>query len=218
MKTKLISFALILILSVPLAIGQSSENGKMSFALLGGINFQNLNGKDINGDKLANDMILGFHAGVNAQIPIAPEFYFQPGLLFTTKGAKNADGSSTKLSYIELPLNMVYKALVGNGKFMLGFGPYLGYAIGGKVIAANGSEADIEFKNTIDTETEDPTRIYRAFDAGGNIFAGYELPAGIFLQMNTQFGMVKINPDSGDSSNKTSIRNSGFGLSIGYRF
>jgi hypothetical protein len=101
---------------------------------------------------------------------------------------------------------------------MLGFGPYVGYAIGGKVVSENGSKADIEFKKTIDLETEDPTRIFKAFDAGGNIFAGYELPSGIFLQLDTQFGMLKINPDSGTSSDKTSIRNTGFGLSIGYRF
>ena len=133
MKTKIISFVLILILSVPLAIAQNTDKAKMAFALLGGINFQNLNGKDIDGDKLENDMIIGFHAGVNLQIPIVPQFFFQPGLLFTTKGAKITNGSSIKLSYVELPLNVVYKALVGKGKFMLGFGPYIGYAIGGKV-------------------------------------------------------------------------------------
>ena len=194
MKTKLISFALILMLSAPLAIAQNTDKSKMSFAILGGINFQNLNGKASNGDKLTNDMILGFHAGVNVQIPIAPQFYFQPGLLFTTKGAKYTNGTSTKLSYIELPLNVVYKALLGDGKFMLGFGPYLGYAI-----TIKGAD-------------------YKAFDAGGNIFAGYELAGGIFFQFNTQLGMVKINKDSGISGDKSSVKNTGFGLSIGYRF
>ena len=74
-------------------------------------------------------MIIGYHAGVNVQIPVASEFYFQPGLLFSTKGAKNVSGSvtnTTKLSYVELPLNMVYKGKLGNGFVMVGFGPYLG--------------------------------------------------------------------------------------------
>lgn len=194
MKTKLISFIFILIFSVTAAFAQKTDNSKMSFALLGGINFQNLNGKASNGDKLTNDMILGFHLGVNVQMPIAPQFYFQPGFLFSTKGAKYPNGSSVKLSYLELPLNVVYKALVGNGKFMLGFGPYLAYAI-----MIKGGD-------------------YKAFDAGGNVFAGYELASGIFAQLNTQFGMVKINPDSGISGDKTSVKNTGFGLSIGYRF
>ncbi len=204
-------------LSAPLAIAQSTDNGKMSFGLLGGVNLQNLNGKDINGDKLTNTMIPGFHAGVNVQMPIAPQFYFQPGLLISTKGAKYADGTKYRLSYVELPLNLVYKALLGNGYFMLGFGPYLGYAIGGKAITESGTKTDLEFKNAVDPEA-DATRVFRRFDAGGNIFAGYQMSGGIFLQLNTQFGMLKINPDRGISGDKSSIRNTGFGLSLGYRF
>ena len=46
MKTRLISFAMILILSVTMVIAQNTEKTKTSFAILGGINFQNLNGKD----------------------------------------------------------------------------------------------------------------------------------------------------------------------------
>ena len=193
MKTKLISIALILILSAPLAIAQSTDKGKTSFAILGGINFQNLNGKDIAGNKLENDMILGYHAGVNIQIPIAPEFYFQPRLLFSTKGAKNST-ITYKLSYIELPLNFVYKGLLGNGYVMVGFGPYVGYAI-----TTKGGDFGGDFK---------------AFDAGGNVFAGYEMAGGIFCQLNTQFGMLNIK----NSSDKSSVKNTGFGLSIGYRF
>jgi hypothetical protein len=219
MKTRLISFILILMLSVPLAIAQNTDKAKMSFGVLGGVNFQNLNGKAVNGDKLENDMILGFHAGVNILIPLVPQFNFQPGLLFATKGAKNTSGSAIKLSYIELPLNLVYRALVGNGKFMLGFGPYIGYAIGGKVKPESGSATEIEFKNVV--EIGDPTSVtyFKAFDAGGNIFAGYELAGGIFLQLDTQFGMLKINPeDKRIADDKSSLKNTGFGLSIGYRF
>jgi len=55
----------------------------------GGINFQNINGKDGSGEKLTNSLITGFHAGVNINIPVATDFYFQPGLLFSVKGSKN---------------------------------------------------------------------------------------------------------------------------------
>jgi hypothetical protein len=225
MKTRLFSLLLILVLSAPLAIAQSTDKAKISFAILGGINLQNLNGKDNNGDKLTNDMIIGYHIGINIQIPVAPQLFFQPGLLFTTKGAKNTYGSLTstyKLSYIELPLNVFYKALLGKGYFMLGFGPYIGYGIGGKVITEGGSltlETDIEFKNVV--ETGDPLLVayFKAFDAGGNIFAGYELASGIFCQLNAQLGMLKINPVYDWVNNdKTSYKNTGFGLSIGYRF
>ena len=228
MKTKIISFALILLLSSSIAIAQSTDKGEMSFAILGGVNLQNLTGKDNNGDKLKNDMLLGFHAGVNVQIPVAPEFYFQPGLLFSTKGAKNSYGSLTgtyKLSYIELPLNVVYKGALGNGFIMVGFGPYVGYAIGGKSSITNGSttiESSIVFKNAVESGDPHLTAYIKRFDAGGNIFAGYETAGGLFFQLNTQFGMLNINPRDNrvlaDFSSKLSVKNTGFGLSLGYRF
>lgn len=206
MKNRLLSIVLILVLSASFAIAQ--EPGKMSFGILGGVNFQNLNGKISSGDKLENDMLLGFHGGVNVQIPIAPEFYFQPGLMFAIKGAKNTKtilGSEItdeiKLNYIEVPLNLVYKGALGNGFVMLGFGPYVAYGISGKEVVAGNS---FSYEKGVD---------YNAFDAGANIFVGYEMSSGIFLQLDTQFGMLDIDPNENNTA-----KNTGFGLSLGYRF
>jgi hypothetical protein len=225
MKTKLISIAMILMLAASMAMAQGTGNAKTSFGILGGVNFQNLTGKDISGDKLENDMIIGYHIGVNAQIPIAPQFYFQPGLLFSTKGAKNTVGSvtnTTKLNYIEMPLNLVYKALLGKGYFMLGFGPYVGYAFSGKVLSEGGGislDQKIEFQNVVETTDNLTVPYCKAFDFGGNIFAGYEMSNGIFAQFNTQLGMVKINPEYKIlPDDKSVVKNTGFGLSLGYRF
>jgi len=224
MKTKLFSLIMLLMVSATLTFAQSPENGKMSFGILGGVNFQNLNGKLSSGDNLENDMLTGFHLGANVQIPIAPEFYFQPGLMYAVKGAKSSpfDGNyytkKTKINYIEMPLNMVYKASLGNGFFMLGFGPYIAYGIGGKVeteVLSVTSEKDIEFKNEAGL-TESP--VYKRFDAGANIFAGYEMASGLFVQLDTQFGMLNINPDRGTGDDKSTSKNTGFGLSLGYRF
>ena len=146
MKTRLIIFSIFLIVSAHIVSAQTTEKAKPSIAILGGVNFQNLNGKDISGDKLENDLLTGYHVGINIQIPVAPAFYFQPGLLFSTKGAKSTSSissSTTKLSYIELPLNFVYKGKLGNGFIMLGFGPYIAYGIGGKVTTEVG-DAEIE--------------------------------------------------------------------------
>jgi opacity protein-like surface antigen len=210
MITKLFSLILIFILSGTMAFSQGPVGSKTSFAVLGGVNLQNLNGKDVNGNKLENDMLIGFHAGVNLQLPVAPEFYFQPGLMFSTKGAKIST-TSYKLSYIELPLNFVYKALVGNGYFMLGFGPYVAYGIGG---------TDIEFKTTVESGDSDAIKYFKPFDAGANLFFGYELPAGLFIQLNTQLGLLNINPEDNriTGDNKSSVKNTGYGLSLGYRF
>ena len=223
MKNRLLTIALVLVLSASFAVAQ--EKSKMSFGILGGVNFQNLNGKLSSGDKLKNDMLLGYHAGINLQIPVAPEFYFQPGIMYAIKGAKNTSGSitsTTKLNYIEVPLNLVYKASLGQGFFMLGFGPYAGYGISGKVKVEGGSgsiEGDVKFQNVVQLTDSYTTPYYKKFDAGANIFAGFETAGGLFLQLETQFGMLNINPeDKRILTDKSSKKNTGFGLSLGYRF
>lgn len=225
MKTRQISLILIFTLFVSVAMAQSGAIGKTSFAVLGGVNFQNLNGEDNSGNKLENDLIIGYHFGVNAQIPVAPEFYFQPGLQFSTKGAKNTVSALTstyKLSYIELPLNFVYKGQLSNGFFMVGLGPYVAYGVGGKAMYDGGStssESDIKFKNEVASGDPLTTVYIKPFDAGGNIFFGYEMAGGLFLQLNAQLGMLNIRPDSYLNTNDSStLKNTGYGLSLGYRF
>lgn len=225
MNTRKILIALALLLSVTFAFAQSQQKGGSSFGILGGVNFQTFNGKDYDGDKLEYDMLIGFHAGVNVLIPLVPEFYFQPGLLFSTKGAKNTGSvmtSTYSISSIELPLNLVYRASLGNGYILLGFGPYVSYGMMGKAKHEGGSlsyEADIEFKNVVETGDPLTTSYFKAFDAGGNIFVGYEMAGGIFLQLNTQLGMLNIQPEDERRLNDESVtKNTGFGLSLGYRF
>jgi hypothetical protein len=228
MKTKLLTLLVILILTTV------ALQAQVGFGLLGGVNFQNINGKDGNGDKLENGLAIGFHAGVNVNIPLAPDFYFQPGLLFSVKGAKNdffsppekASGdyaTTTKLNYIEMPLNLLYRSQLGKGYILLGFGPYVAYGIGGKENSDFGSisyERGVKFKSSVANMSDlVGNAYYKPFDAGANIFFGYELSMGVFCQLNAQLGMLKINPEyDWVTDDERSFKNTGFGLSIGYRF
>lgn len=224
MRTKQFSLILIFTLFVATAMAQIGSTGKTSFAILGGVNFQNLNGEDNSGNNLKNELIIGYHAGVNVQFPVAPEFYFQPGLQFSTKGAESVSAltPSYKLSYIEMPLNFVYKGQLGNGFIMVGLGPYVAYGISGKATYELGtvtSESDIEFKKEV--VLGDPLlAVYvKPFDAGGNIFFGYEMAGGLFLQMNAQLGMINIRPENYlFPDDNSTLKNTGYGLSLGYRF
>jgi hypothetical protein len=204
-------------------IAQETEG--TSFGVRGGINFQNINGKDASGDKLDNNLVLRFHAGVQANIPVASEFYFQPRLLFTTKGAKtnsflNSDAEFT-INYLELPLSFLYRPLLGTGHFMLGFGPYVAYGLSGKtdinVVGISGKR-DIKFANEY-TGVLPYGEYFKRMDYGANLFFGYELQNGFFVQLNTQLGLAKINAKNNTNPNAdTALRNTGFGLSIGYMF
>ncbi len=223
MKSNLITLAF-MIFSFTMLQAQSLNDSKTSFSIIGGVNFQNLTGTDFDGKKLENNLITGFHVGAQAEIPIAPEFYFQPGLLFSTKGGERVDGpitTTTKLSYIELPLSFKYKGALGNGHVVLGLGPYIGYAIGGNVTDTENESntQDIEFVNEVSASDPIATPYMKALDVGANFFTGYVLQNGLFLQLNAQLGLVEINPDDKRiPENDYSIKNTGFGISLGYWF
>src|SRR3954464_11000516 len=100
-----------------------AQTQNISFGVRAGVNFQNLTGKDASGDKYENKLKTGFDIGANVEIPVATDFYLQPGVLFATKGASQKVGDGkTNLSYIEIPVNFIYKPLLGAGHLLLGVG------------------------------------------------------------------------------------------------
>lgn len=188
--------------------------GRTTFGIQAGVNFYNINGKDASGNKLDYKLKTGFTGGVNAEIPLAPEFYFQPGIIYNSKGAKlnTTNGTATyNLNYIDVPLNLVFKPGLATGSVLLGFGPYVGYGIGGKV-KGSGVDADVKFKKTAGAETN--TYYFKPLDAGVNLLAGYQFMNGLSAQLNAQLGVVNTNA----YGNGAKTHNTGFGVSLGYRF
>lgn len=222
MKKRIIIFA---ILSFGLLLHtnaqqKSAEEQSITLGVRAGVNFQNINGKDNAGTKLENKLKTGFHAGVNAEIPIATDFFIQPGVLFSTKGARDKDNSDVKtnISYIEIPANLVYKPVLGAGKLILGFGPYIAFGVGGKITDGN-TDIKTTFKKSITlSEALSGKAFLKRTDAGANLLFGYELSNNFSVQLNAQLGLVKINPEiEGVTTDKASFKNTGFGISLGYR-
>jgi len=204
--------------------------GRTTFGIRAGVNFQNINGKYDNGNKMKNDLIPGFNVGVNAEIPMAPEFFIQPDVLFTTGGAKLEKTSSAQtynttvhLAYVQVPVNLVYKPLLGTGRLIAGFGPYVDFGVGGKVKydgAGAPADQDIKFKNSYSNTDNSSNVYYRSVGAGANVLAGYEFANKLSFQLNAQLGLTDINPknDASPSSSQAKATNTGFGISAGYRF
>ncbi len=220
---------IVLLCIAVICIGQAlvaQDKTPATFGIRAGINFQNFNGKNITGAKLKNDMLVGFNAGVNVEIPVAPDFVLQPGLLFSLKGSQANDESiidgKVMVDYIELPVNFIFKPVLGNGRLLLGLGPYVAYGVTGKAkgtIAGIDIEKDIKFENNLGSSPVLGEVYLKPFDAGANLLAGYEFGSGISFQLNAQLGLLKINPGyEGDSNDETSVKNTGFGISVGYRF
>ncbi|HEU4860453.1 MAG TPA: porin family protein [Chitinophagaceae bacterium] len=221
--------AIVLVTIFSQAQETTSSTGGTSFGLRAGVNFQNINGKDENGDKVKNDILTGFNVGVNAEIPVGVDFYFQPGLLYSLKGAKSEDdilgqsfNTTLKISYLEIPLNLIYKPLLGNGHLLLGFGPYVAFGVGGEATYEGGGSSlteKVKFKKTVSSSDPNDVVYIRPMDAGANLLAGYEFANRFSFQLNTQLGLVKINPEyEGVSNDESSVKNTGFGISLGYRF
>lgn len=221
MKTKLIALSALMIVFAYASQAQNKTSvGGTTFGVRAGANFTNLNGEDYQGNDIDGKLKVGFHVGVNAEIPIAPEFYVQPGVLYSLKGAKSdGDGDiKTHISYIEVPINFLYKPELGDGHLLLGVGPYIGFGIGGK-IKGDGEDMDIEFEKEVTPQQAATGAYLKRFDAGGNLLFGYEFTNKFSVQLNAQLGLVNILPDvKGVDNGDAKLKNTGFGVSVGYRF
>lgn len=214
MKTQLFIAAFTALFTLPVFAQQMTVNtGKTTLGARAGVNFQNINGKNSSGNDLKNGMTTGFNAGLNAEIPIGAGTYIQPGVLFSRKGADLGGNKEVNISYLEVPVNLVYKPILGTGNMILGFGPYVAFGIGGQY-KDNGAERDVEFVDAYNGRMYE----YKRVDAGGNILAGYEFANKLSFQLNAQLGLLDINPKVSSSSDDTRWRNTGWGISAGYRF
>lgn len=221
MKTRFLIIVLVFAVLAPHAFAQKrrKNSNDISIGILGGINFQNLYGQNSDGVKLNFNLMSGFHAGANINLPFGQDLYFQPGIQFSLKGAKQEiltdQIRTTKLYYIEMPLNLIFRPQIGDGHILLGCGPYAAYGIKGKEINSPYGTVPVKFLNKADLN-ESSYIYYKPFDAGINILIGFEMFNGIFISLNSQLGLLKVN--SYYIEDQTSKKNIGFGLSAGYRF
>ena len=198
----------------------TSTSSGVSFGIRAGVNLQNINGKDGNGDKLENKLVPRFQGGLVVDIPLADQFYIQPGVLYSGKGAKEkGTDNNVSISYIDVPVTFLFKPLLGTGHMLLGVGPYVGFGIAGNVEDENENERKVKFENEVTLLQAQTDPYFRRLDAGANLLVGYEMSSKLSIQLNAQLGMAKINPEITDlNDNKWALRNTGFGLSLGYRF
>ncbi|WP_143306224.1 porin family protein [Chitinophaga vietnamensis] len=150
------------------------------------------------------DVLSTFHAGFTVDIPLSANWSMHPDLLYSRKGYKGngittLDGGgtvsyTTRLGYIELPINVLYKLKAGSNKFFAGMGPYLAFGVEGMIKAKTSSGRRIEehIKFSKQTDANDVAPHYRPFDAGANFIAGYELHSEWVFSVNYSLGLTNI--------------------------
>jgi hypothetical protein len=174
-------------------------------------------------------MVPRFNGGLVLEIPLAKDFFVQPALLFAAKGNK-ADGNyvgapfsaESKLGYLELPVNFLYKPQLGKGKLLLGFGPYVALGITGEVeYTRDGISSSDKIDWTKEYSNANPydERYIKPLDYGGNLLFGYQFAHGFSAQLNAQLGLADIKSNNLlHPSSQVEFRNTGFGISLGYMF
>ncbi len=201
MKAKLIYFVALMLL-VQIVNAQT-------FGIKGGINFANI-AYSGGGTTVTEKSITGVHFGPIMDFPLQENLSLNTGLLFSIKGSKSEDSyagmsytTTTTLNYLVVPINLGYKFPIDKStKLLIQAGPYLGYALSGKVKDSGGS-TDIKFG-----EKGGAKRL----DMGLGFGAGVEL-GSLVVSLNYELGLANI-----EDSSDYKVKNKVLQISLAYMF
>jgi hypothetical protein len=209
----LILFALLFSLNL-------SGQQKSRFGIKTGMNvaWQSNNLEWFEGKPLISMHITGF-----TEVQLTERLFMQPGISLQGKGVSTDSGiqndawQRTNLTYVEIPINLLYKfAKTSRGNFFIGGGPYAGLGISGK--EENGS-ANV-FRGI------DGSNGYGNTDYGINLLVGTELSSRLSLSLQQSIGLDNVAPEpytvpgpaDGPVLINGTIKNRVASFSIGYRF
>jgi hypothetical protein len=211
MKKKRLLILLVLLIFNLAVFGQFRIGAKA------GVNYSNVLKSNEAGIKQRNHFKPGFSIGADVQVPININFYLFTGLIYTTKGATDYNETqelTLYLSYLEVPIDLGYKFVLGKGRVNAGVGLYFAYALSGYIEFAGGKEK-LDFKNNL---TENNPFVRKTYDLGSEIFAGYDFNFGLTFQFKAQLGLMNIIPAIEGESSDAVDKNTVLGVSVGYKF
>lgn len=163
----------------------------------------------LNGITTLPDNQLGFHAGAVCAIRMFADLYFEPGLMFATKGSSTTyTGTGTshnRLYYLEMPLLLSYFFTVIPDVLglTLNIGPYGALGLFGNDVDYNGTKSAAFSKSEL-----------KRFDAGLRFGGGLEFHR-MYLGLNYDMGLRDI-AQKGNALGK--VVNRSVMISMGYNF
>lgn len=159
-------------------------NAQIKFGPKAGLNLSTMTLK-ASGLSIDPKTMVGFNVGVILEITLKDNFILQPGVLFSTKGSKySVLGSDMSISpsFLEIPINGLYKFDLGSAKLFLFAGPYFAFGVGGSYKTPDESK-DISYGSGEDKDM-------KSFDFGLNFGAGIEISN---FQISAQYGLGLTN-------------------------
>ena len=147
-----------------------------------------------------------FHFGVFAEKQIINNLYAQPAIQITGKGASHTSSYNDvvtrfRITYLGLPLSVIYKHKVVSGKVYAGIGPVMSFALGGKYSQKGKSRKLFE-------EGSD----WKKSDFGINLLGGFEFNSGLMASVSVQNGFTDIYKHEA-----AKIRNTTINFSVAYK-
>lgn len=145
----------------------------------------------------ATKMKLGFQIGAVADYSVSNKLSIEPGFFFATLGHKMIGSSTTQggeqitnrcfvtPNYIQFPVHARYKF---ENKLILQAGPYLGFAVGGKVREKIGRTGNV-FEHKLKFGGDD----YRIFDCGFGIGVAMQF-SNIQIGLEGKQGFIGVKP------------------------
>jgi len=229
-----------LIILTGIILSCTLAHSQLAYEMHGGAILANLSEHYDNQEGFNGKFRFSERIGVGAQLPVAAGVSFRPELNFVSKGVRIDESYSLsmggsnysftakglmKLSYLELPLNLVYMQPSQKGAaFFIGAGPSVSIGLGGKATAhvieiADGDRQEInQTANVKFDEKENPNdddQHYKAVEFGINFLTGFQLHNKVFIAANFNQGLTNINVDKADNGKTHTMY---IGLSLGYFF
>lgn len=225
--------ALILLFTITATI--NNLNAQTKVGVKAGMNFSNVRMNEENESKANTQSIPGILLGLTVDVPVAHDFYIQPAIQYSRKGYKQKSGGfygsatnfKVNVSYVEVPVNILYKPHLGAGNLLIGAGPYIAYGMGGKwnsdthVVLGDiniGNSGDVIFRNdAMDGGDINSYKYGKRLDYGLNFLAGYEFFRKLSFQLGGQLGLANLKPEVNGVKRSGKLKNAGFSISVGYQ-
>ena len=160
---------------------------------------------------MTSSTLTGYMGGLIVDIPFGDEkLRMMPELLYNARGVKqNASASllgqsvsvdqKVTINYIDAIANLAVAMPVGDQKFLLGAGPYVGYGISGKrwtkVTPGVNSSLSPQETNT-DVKFGSGTDQSKRLDYGVNVMGGFMLFNGITIKASYALGLANLSNNS----------------------
>lgn len=213
----------------------SSCFAQITWDIQAGLTYSNVTAKDRDGKRTNTSSVPGIYLGLGTAIPLSDQIALHPALVYAKRGFQQEESShigwgndfEARVSYIELPVDLLYSPKIGPGNLLLAAGPYVGYGTGGEWTTSGPvligdimieGKGDIAFQN--DRSYGDMnTYVYaKPWDYGAHFRIGYALFGQYSLSVDMQYGIANLRPKWAEYEPDDMVRNRSIGVSLGYRF